>query len=396
MRRVSAVLTSIALLAACSALRTGSQQCSAALSGQGIRHVAVPGKPFMATPGPDGCTLFVTLHADSGAALAILDVHSLAVRRVIHDPAAGSAVVVSRDGRFVVVAHEDQIAVYDATALTAGQGPALLGTIRDSLAGGFRPQGVFTPDDRHLLLVSEGAASITVVDMAGLRAGYFGADAIVGHVPIGAAPVALRISPDGKYLYSSSQGAGRLFDWPRVCRSQRPGAPREPINKPGIILVHDLKAILGNPGHGWIAAADAGCNTNRLALSPDGAVLYATVRGEDEVRAFDTRTLRTDPDRALLGRASVGKAPVGLAVVDDGAYVVVANSARFESTFLPQTLSVVDARGLDSGHGQVVKEIPAGHFPRELTLMPDGRALVLTNYASNSVQLIPVELIRPE
>lgn len=373
-----------------------SADCSGAASPDRILDLAVPGSPFMATAAPDGCTVFATLHTDSGDALAVLDLSTSSVKRVVRHRAAAGAVVVSSDGRLVVVAHEDEIAFFDGGALTREDNPPLLGTIHDARAHGFRPQGVFTPDDRYLLLVSEGAGVITVVSMAGPAQGDYGPEAVVGHIPVGAAPVGLRLSPDGRFLYSTSQGAGRLFDWPRICRSQRPDAPPYPTNKAGLVLVHELDRVIRNPETAPIGAAEAGCNTNRLALSPDGEVLYVTVRGQDEVRAFDTRALRSDPEKALLGTASVGRAPVGLVLVDDGQYVVVANSARFDSGARPQHLSVVSAETLIEGGGKVVNTISVGRFPRELALTPDRRSLILTNYDSRSVQLIPVEMVRPQ
>ena len=41
----------------------------------------------------------------------------------------------------------------------------------------------------------------------------------------------------------------------------------------------------------------------------------------------------------------------------------------------------------------MIGEIPAGAFPRELRLMPNGRTLVLTNYNSKTVQLVDLAKI---
>ena len=37
---------------------------------------------------------------------------------------------------------------------------------------------------------------------------------------------------------------------------------------------------------------------------------------------------------------------------------------------------------------QVTGHIPAGRFPRDLVLMPDGRTLLIANFGSGSVQWV--------
>ena len=114
-----------------------------------------------------------------------------------------------------------------------------------------------------------------------------------------------------------------------------------------------------------------------------------TARSSGELLAFDTRKLREDPMGALLGRVPVGVAPVGVAVVENGAKLVVANSNRFGGGASDsQRLTVIDALRIAYGAGAVLGTIPAGAFPRELQITPDGRTLLLTNFLSRTLQLV--------
>jgi hypothetical protein len=49
---------------------------------------------------------------------------------------------------------------------------------------------------------------------------------------------------------------------------------------------------------------------------------------------------------------------------------------------------VLDASKIASGSGAVMGTIPAGAFPRELRVTADGRTLLLTNFASRSLQVV--------
>jgi len=146
-----------------------------------------------------------------------------------------------------------------------------------------------------------------------------------------------------------------------------------------------------NPARSVVRTVRAGCNPVRLVLSPDGTRAYVSARAENALLVFDARALAAPGDTAspLLGRIPVGTAPVGVAVTPDGRRVLVTNSNRFGGNANDrQPVSVIDAARVGEGDRAKVGEIPAGAFPRELRLHPDGRTLVLTNFASQTVQLL--------
>jgi len=98
---------------------------------------------------------------------------------------------------------------------------------------------------------------------------------------------------------------------------------------------------------------------------------------------FETATLLSSRGHALAGIFKVGKAPVGLTA--DAGRVFVANSDRFGGG-QSQTVYAIDPS--DPGHA---KSIPVGGFPRELKLTADGKTLLVTNFGSNTLELVDLE-----
>jgi DNA-binding beta-propeller fold protein YncE len=116
-----------------------------------------------------------------------------------------------------------------------------------------------------------------------------------------------------------------------------------------------------------------------------------SARAENGLLVFDTRQLLPGGDTALarVARVPVGTAPVGVVVTPDGRRVLVTNSNRFAGDANDrQSITIIDATRVADGAAAIIGQIPAGAFPRELRLMPDGRTLVLTNFNSQTVQLV--------
>lgn len=90
----------------------------------------------------------------------------------------------------------------------------------------------------------------------------------------------------------------------------------------------------------------------------------------------------------------MGEAPVGLRLVRNGTLVVVADSNRFIVRGATASLSVVNVAAALAGRPAVIGSIPAGLFPREMALVPGGRQLLVTNYASGQLEAVSVPSIR--
>jgi DNA-binding beta-propeller fold protein YncE len=145
-----------------------------------------------------------------------------------------------------------------------------------------------------------------------------------------------------------------------------------------------------DPGRSIVGTAPAGCSPVRVAVSGDGRIVFVTARGSDELLAFSAARLRSSSSHPQVASVLVGNAPVGLGLVEGGRRIVVADSNRFHVTGGSTDLMVVSVPALLSGQPSVLGRLAAGAFPREMSLSPDGRTLLVTDFASGQLQTIGV------
>ena len=130
----------------------------------------------------------------------------------------------------------------------------------------------------------------------------------------------------------------------------------------------------------------------RVVLSDGGRVAWVTARAEDDVLAFSTRRLLSDPANALISRTPVGVAPVGIQLFDHNRLIAVADSNRF-TTGQAGTVSILDYRKALTGAGSsaTIGTFGAGDFPRQWGLSTNDRFLYLTEFSSNTLAIFPVQ-----
>jgi DNA-binding beta-propeller fold protein YncE len=387
----------LVLAGTCHAVEPRNRQTQGRCNQPGREPVAfleLPGTPFQAVAALDGCWIFVSLpggQTTSAIALVRRSAGRVSLARVVPVPGTPMGLALTYDGKVLIAAAGDRVLFLDVGKLVKGDADAMLGSLMEQ-----RPSGDIyvnvTSDDRTAFVSNESASTITVIDVAAARGSGYTPAAVIGRIPVGRAPIALTFSPDERLLYTTSQIAPATDESPMECRPEGANFDATPPNhKKGAVIVVDVARANTSPATSVVAVVPAGCNPVRLALSPDGKVAYVTARGDHSVLAFDTQKLIADVHHALLATVKVGTAPVGIAVVDHGRKVIATNSNRFGGdTADRQTLAVVDVRGITSGIAKVVGRIPAGAFPRELTLTPDGRTLLLTNFSSKTLELIDV------
>lgn len=331
--------------------------------------VPVPGSPFSVVATADGRWSFVTLNS----AVEVLSNRSPApvADRQVSVPGTPQGEQLTSDGRYLLVADGSGAVVIDVARAEDGAAGAVLGTL-SSPAGRGAVEVAVSPDDRFAFVTLELSDSLAVFDLHKALASGFGPADFVGTVPLGTAPVGLAVSPDGRWIYATSESA-------------RGAATAQAV---GTVTAIDLRQAETRPADAVAGAVPAGCSPVRVVTSADGKVVWVTARGSDAVLGFSAAALRTDPRHALLAQVQVGEAPVGLALSGDGQRLVVADSDRFSAKGATANLAVVNVSAALAGRPALLGLIPAGAFPREMTVIPRTDTLLVTDYLAERVQAV--------
>jgi DNA-binding beta-propeller fold protein YncE len=388
-RRIQIRILPALLITTSMAVQAQPSTCNARLDAPSIT-ITLPGHPFGVLPSRDGCWVFASM----GGGIAVLKRQQghIELVRVVRVTPAPAGIALTHDGKLLIGAANNAAVVLDVAQMTAGAPHPLVGTFsgRDAKFLGSVYTNV-SADDNMLFVSEEAAQSITVIDLERARQNGYKSGAIIGSIPVGRAPIALTFSPDGKWLYTTSELAAADWGWPAACKPEGSGRTNL-VNPEGAVVIVDVARARTDTSNAAVARIPAGCSPVRMAISPDGRRIYVTARNSNAVEAFDTAKLLTDPSHARVGMAAVGEAPVPVALIDGGKKVVVGNSNRFAGGKAPQTLSVLDATkieqpGADSGLGTIT----SGAFPREMSVSADGHTLFLTNAGSSSIQVMDID-----
>jgi DNA-binding beta-propeller fold protein YncE len=368
------------------------ENCNAP-AGKPITYVSLPERPFGIAVSNDGCRVFVAVSGESnGIAVLRRAGGKMKVDRVVGISGMPTEIVLTHDNKLLILADGEGVTFLDAERLFQGGRDAVLGGMRDQEGDATINVNV-TSDDKFLFVSNERAASITVIDLAKARAEGFQRSAIVGRVPVGVAPIALVFSPDERLLYTTSEVVPRGFGWPPKCQPEGRAA-RGAEHPQGAVFVVDVAKAKTRPAQAVVGIVSAGCSPVRLAISPDGNSLYVTARNNNTMLCFNTAKLMNDAQHALVGEVPVGAAPVPIMITADGSKILVGNSNRFASH--PgdhQDITVIDATRIGEGKKAVLGRLPAQGFPRKFVLSADGRTVFLSNFTSNTLEIIDAERI---
>lgn len=387
--------TAVATSPPCSAVTTGAPVLAR------VRTTFQPtsGDPFGVAVTPDSRWAFVatsslraprpaaTGPAAKGPAAASIEVLRLGAPPAAHldhtIPVGGRQVAgaaVSRDGKLLLAASGPGAVAIGVPAAERAErrDAAVLGSLRDPAEP--EPGAIevaVSADSQYAFVSEEGADRIAVFRLrqALRRGGGSGSsDGYVGAIPTGIAVVGMAVSPDGDWLYATSEIAS--------------GSTTRPAGH-GTLSVIDLHRAIVHPATSVMATVPAGCDPVRVVTSADGGQVWVTARESDALLCFDAARLRHDPAHALLAVVRVGAAPVGLALVRGGTLVVVADSDRFSRNGAAD-LAIVDVRAALAGRPAVLGRVRAGKFPRDMAATPDGSSLLVTNYASRQLETVAV------
>jgi DNA-binding beta-propeller fold protein YncE len=225
--------------------------------------------------------------------------------------AAGSLIglAASPNGRDLVAADEGGATVLSLSQVEEPNTPTS-SWVRGTLSSGGQDaiEAAVSPDDSTAFVTLESSQKMAVFNLSRAERSGFGPTDLVGYIPLGQLPVGIAISPNGHYLYVTSE---------RASAEQQEGT----------LTTIDLRRAEHDPAHSIISSVWAGCGPVRVVAS-DSSV-YVTARESDQVLEFSAAELVSHHATAMTAHVDVGAAPVGLALVDHDHRLVVADSNRF-------------------------------------------------------------------
>jgi DNA-binding beta-propeller fold protein YncE len=348
---------------------------AAVLSGVQAAFVALAGRPFGIAATADGRWSFVDqlggrveVFSDAGF------VPSAARTIVVPGDAVGNSI--TRDGRYLLVADgDDGATVVSVAGAVAGASGAVLGTLKEPrhplLGHRSAIEVVSSPDGRYVFVSVESGDAIAVYDLHAALRDRFRTSGYLGSVPLGRAPVGIAVSPNGRWLYATSEIT----------------AAARNDSQEGTLSVISVAEAERHPARAVLATVPAGFSPVRVAVSSDGSVVWVTARGSDRLLAFAATRLRSGRAHALVAAVRVGRNPVGLALVANGRQVIVADRGQ-------SRLTVISTAAALGHRPAVIGTIPAGGQPREMALEPNGDTLLVGNFSSDQLEAVDVAHLR--
>jgi DNA-binding beta-propeller fold protein YncE len=374
---------------------TVAEGCSTAVASasvlRGVQTTMLPvaGAPFGVATTSDGRWSFVDELGAGGSRVAVFSDARGVPRLVRSIPLPTSAVgnALTDDGRYLLAADGGSgAAVVSVVRAEGGAANPVLGRLertaprkgaRLGALGGGAIEAAGSRDGRYVFVSVEYGDAVAVYDLQTALTDHFSRGSYLGSVPLGRAVVGMAVSPDGRWLYVTSEIA----------------AGARTLSSAGTLSVISIAKAEQDPARSVVATAQAGCQPVRVVVSADGRTVWVTARASDALLAFSAAKLIRSPARALLAAVRVGEAPVGLALVRHGSLVVVADSNRFSAHGAHAALTVVDAAAALAQRPAIVGTIPAGLFPREMSLVPPGRTLLVGNFASDQLEAVNLSAV---
>ena len=164
-------------------------------------------------------------------------------------------------------------------------------------------------------------------------------DTVISTIPIPTGPHGLVVTPDGRWVYASSDGASTV-------------------------------SVIDTRTDQVSTSIDVGRTPHGLAITPDGSRVLVAGFGTDQVEAIDTST------NQIVWEVPLPQ-PHNIAITPDGTTAYAASQKQGA-----EALVVIDVRtGTQTG------SMSLDHTPRALTVSPDGRDIAYTLAGVDAVQV---------
>jgi DNA-binding beta-propeller fold protein YncE len=327
------------------------------------------GAPFGVAVTADGKYSFVS----TGNGVAVLSNHggSLAPTQVATIPAPGAnkGEALTHDGSYLLAAAGSGAYVINVREAEAGDTGAALGRLTSP--GGMGAVEVsISPDDDFAFITLQDSSEMAVFNLPKSLAGGLGQSGFVGMVPLGADPVGIAQSPDGRWLYVAQEN--------------------EPTPTPveGKLYVLSMSAAETHRKAAVRSSVTAGCGPARITVSANGSDVWVTDRESNALVVFSADKLLSNPADSIIARVNVGQTPIGVTFIRGGTEIMVADS-NLNHVHGADTLTLVSTQRALQGGGSaaVLGFLPSGQTPREFGLEPGGTLLVTDN-SSGQLQAI--------
>ncbi len=288
-------------------------------------------------------------------------------------PLVATAATLTTNGKYMLVAAGNGIVALSVAEGEAGASGMQVGamTVPNITGYGRAISVAVSPDDKYAFVTLQYRKVMAVFNLNGAaNSGNFSGASYVGSVQLGAQPVGITPSPDGKYLYVTSFMGG-------------------PSGQ-GLLNVLSLPKAETSPASSVIAQVSAGCNPARIAVSSDSSTVWLTTRQSNTLLAFSAAKLASTStaSKAIIAEVPVGQTPIGLALVKGGSRIVVADTDLNAVGPSNDNLAVLDTAKALAGKAAVLGYIPSGLMPHEMTVSPNGMFLYVTDVGSAQIQVV--------
>ena len=237
------------------------------------------------------------------------------------------------------------------------------------------PHGlVITPDGRWVYISSDGDTKVSVIDTA--------SDTVVKSIEVGKMPHGLALTPDGKMLLAAVFGTNQVVfldtSSGQVVGQVSVPSPHNIAISPDGYSAYVAAQKKGAAGLSVIDIGEKKQDTfipldkapRALNFSPDGKLLYFTQAGVDAVQVLNPAT------NQVTGQIAVGASPHQPLFLPDDSMALVVSQGPGELDFLsPET-------------GVSFLNLAVGKMPHWIAVNPEGTKAWVTNEGSNTVSVV--------
>jgi DNA-binding beta-propeller fold protein YncE len=172
------------------------------------------------------------------------------------------------------------------------------------------------------------------------------------------------LTPDGRYLLVAGNHGALVIS---VARAESGAA-------------HPVLGTLSDP------YASGGIE---VTVSRDGRYAFVSMENSQAIAVFRLHQALTSGFGSgdLAGQIPTGLAPVGLALTSNGSRLIVADSNRFLTPGRSASLAVIDTAAALAGRPALLGYLPAGRFPRDISVASGGQLLV-ANFMSGQLETV--------